>query len=75
MISVLYVLCQPVLGPVDLFTTNRNVEIIKDHPELVVLHLVVNTVIPGNCTVLLPLILEVVKQNIILLIKSGVLEE
>merc|ERR1719318_491038 len=97
MVSVLDVLGQPVLGPVNLFTTNRNSEILKYDPELVVLHLVVNTVEPGNCTKSLLLILKVVpdslleysevvsilwilrdrkdlgKQNIMLLIKSGII--
>ena len=98
MVSVLDVLGQPVLGPVDLFTTNRDLEIIKDDPELVVLHLVVNTVVSRHSAVSLLLVLEVVphslleysqvvsilrvlrhskdlgKENIMLLIKSGVLK-
>ena len=99
MVSVLDVLGQPVLGPVDLFTINRNLDILKDDPELVVLHLVVNTVVPRNSAEPLLLILEVVpnsllkcgqvvcilrllrysqnfgKKDIMLRIKSGVLEE
>ena len=65
MVSVLDVLGQPVLGPVDLFTTNRNMEIIKDDPELVVLHLVVNTVVSRHSTVPLLLILEVLPHSLL----------
>ena len=65
MVSVLDVLGKPVLGPVDLFTINRNLDILKDDPELVVLHLVVNTVVSRHSTVPLLLILEVVPHSLL----------
>ena len=98
MVGVLDVLGQPVLGPVDLLATHRNLEVIQDHPELVVLHLVVHAVVLRHSAVPLLFVLEVVphsllkdgqvvcilrvlrhsrdlgEQNIMLLIKSVVLE-
>ena len=64
-VSVLNVLGKPVLGPIDLLTTHRNMEVIQDDPELVVLHLVVNTVVPGHRAVPLLLILEVVPHSLL----------
>merc|ERR1719452_169346 len=64
-ISVLDVLGQPVLGPVDLLTTNRSLEIIKDDPELVMLHLVVDTVVMGYSAVSLLFILKVIPHSLL----------
>ena len=65
MVGVLYVLGKPVLRPVDLLTSNWNLEVIQDDPELVVLHLVVHTVVLGHSTVPLLLILEVVPHSLL----------
>merc|ERR1719452_342210 len=67
-VSVLDVLGQPVLGPVDLLTVDRNLEVFKDDPELVMLHLVVDTVVVGHSAVPLLLILEVIPHS---LLQSG----
>ena len=44
MVGVLDVLCQPVLGPVDGLTVDGCLHVIEDDEELVMLHLVINTV-------------------------------
>jgi len=44
-VSVLDVLRQPVLGPVDLLAANRDLQVLQHHPELVVFGLVVHTVV------------------------------
>ena len=44
-VRVLDVLRQPVLGPVDLFTTNRHLLVLKNDPESIMLHPVVYTVV------------------------------
>ena len=44
MVSVLDVLSQPVLGPVDGLTVDGSSHVVQEDKELVVLHLVVNTV-------------------------------
>merc|ERR1719508_387993 len=64
-VGVLYVLGKPVLRPVDLLTSNWNLEVIQDDPELVVLHLVVHAVVLGHSTVPLLLILEVVPHSLL----------
>merc|ERR1719508_594643 len=64
-VGVLYVLGKPVLRPVDLLTSNWNLEVIQDDPELLVLHLVVHTVVLGHSTVPLLLILEVVPHSLL----------
>merc|ERR1719369_2014903 len=63
MISVLDVLCKPVFSPIDLFTVNWSLKIIKNNPELVMLHLVVDTSVALNSTVSLFLILEVIPHS------------
>ena len=44
MVSVLDVLRQPVLGPVDGLAVDRGLHVVQEDKELVVLHLVVHTV-------------------------------
>jgi len=70
-VSVLDVLCQPVLGPVDFFTSNWNLLLFKDDPELVMLHLVVNTVEVGNFTELSFFIDKVLLQKSLQVFKNG----
>ena len=65
MVSVLDVLGQPVLGPVDLLTVNWNLEIIQDNPELVVLHLVINTVVAWNRAESLLLVIKVFSHGVL----------
>ena len=50
MVSVLDVLCQPVLGPVNGLTVDGSSHVVQEDKELVVLHLVVNTVEVLHCT-------------------------
>jgi len=71
MVGVLDVLCQPVLGPVDLLTVNRHLQILQDDPELVVLHLVVNTVVAWDSTEPLLLIIKVQPHVLLESIKVG----
>ena len=65
MVSILDVLGQPVLGPINFLTTNRDLEIIQDDPELVMLHLVVHTVVLVHGAVSLLLILEVIPHSLL----------
>merc|ERR1712142_1155541 len=58
-VSVLDMLCQPVLSPVNLFTANWYLEVLESNKELVMLHLVINAVIAGNLTELALFILKV----------------
>ena len=44
MVGVLDVLRQPVLGPVDGLTVDGGLHVIEDDPELIMLHLVIDTV-------------------------------
>ena len=65
MIRVLDVLSEPVLCPVDLFTADGCLLILQYHPELVVFHQMVHTVVGGNFTE--PLLFEVeVKPHVVL---------
>merc|ERR1719300_1258415 len=56
-VSVLDMLGQPVLSPVDLLTANRHLQVLEHHPELVVLCLVVDAVVVLNTAE--PLLLKV----------------
>jgi len=74
MVSVLDVLSQPVLGPVDLLASNRDLLLFKDDKELVVLHLVLNTAVVGNLTELAFLIVKVfLQQSLQVFQDSGIL--
>ena len=65
MVSVLDVLGQPILGPVDFLTTNSDLEIIQDYPELVMLHLVVHTVVLVQGAVSLLIVLDVIPHSLL----------
>ena len=71
MVSILDVLCQPVLGPVDLLTTHRYLLLLKDDIELVVLHLVLNTGIVGNLTEFALFIIEMLLQKSLQIFKDS----
>ena len=67
-VRVLDVLCQPVLGPVDLLAVNRGLQVLQDHKELVVLHLVVHTVEVGYNTESVLLIVKMVLHLLLQLV-------
>ena len=65
MVSILDMLGQPVLSPVDLLTVNWNLEILQDDPKLVVLHLVINTVVAWNRAESLLLVVKVFSHGVL----------
>ena len=68
---VLDVLSQPVLGPVDLLTADGHLLVLKDNPELVVLHLVSHTGKVGDGTEALLLVLEVQVHVVLQVLQLG----
>ena len=68
---VLDVLSQPVLRPVDLLTADGHLLVLKDNPELVVLHLVSHTGKVGDGTEALLLVLEVQVHVVLQVLQLG----
>ena len=68
---VLDVLSEPVLGPIDLLTADRHLLVLKDNPELVVLHLVSHTGKVGDGAEALLLVLEVQVHVVLQVLQLG----
>lgn len=68
MVGILDMICQPALSPVNLLTINGGLEIIQDDKELVVFHLVINTIEVGYGA---KPVLLIVKVSLHLLLQLG----